>query len=459
MLKRDFFILFAISLLIRVALFLVISAHPMKYYSDSDSHDYEDIALNLMDHGVFSDDTTPPLTPDLYRTPTYPVLITIIYSLTGRSVSAVILFHVLVGALSAALMIPLADALNLSRRVGWHAGIVLAIDPLIDLTTFQLITETVFVGFLILAFLLLALYFKKNDLRWLAGSAVLFGVASLTRPIGQYLPVALLPLFFIAGGKLQFRGVWKAALMFLVVSMVITYSWAYRNYSQSHLWTLSAIGDVNLLYYRAMEVVAEEEDLSEDEAYAQLEQEVAAEVQAGNLEPAQEIELMHDKAIGIFAQYPLTTFKVHAKGFVKVMANPGFDLVCIMLETQTIEFDAQGNMSGCSSSGEDGLVGQIVGKLSQMTWVEKSVAVLEMLILAGLYLGVVIAAWKLLRKKQWYLLYFLLVPAAYFSVLSSGGESVSRFRIPFIPFLAILMGIAFSEVYFHTDEKETMKNY
>lgn len=453
MLKRDFLILFVISLLIRVALFMVISVHPEKYYSDSDSHDYEDIALNMMDHGAFSDDTIPPYTPDLYRTPTYPVLITIIYSLTGRSVSAVIMFHVLVGALSAALMIPLADALNLSRRVGWLAGIVLAIDPLIDLTTFQLITETVFVDFLLLAVFLLAIYFKKKDLRWLAGSAVLFGIASLTRPIDQYLPVALLPLFFIAGGKLQFRDVWKGAVMFLVVSMVVTYSWAYRNYSQAHLWTLSAIGDVNLLYYRAMEVVAEEEDLSEDEALAQLEQEVAVEVESGHLDRAQEIEFMHDKAIGIFLQYPLTTFKVHALGFVKVIANPGFDLVCIMLETQNIEFDAQGNMNGCSSSGEDGLVGQIVGKLSQMNWLEKSVAVLEMVILAGLYLGSAIAVWKLLRDRRWFLLYFLLVPVAYFSVLSAGGESVSRFRIPFIPFLAILMGIAFTEVYFHADEK------
>lgn len=444
--KKDFVFVFVVSLLIRAALFLAISASPEKFYSDTDSQDYEGIALNLMEYGVFSEETNPPFTPDLYRTPVYPALIAVIYLLTGKSVSAVIFIQIIFGSLLSASMVPLAGRLGFSSRVGRVAGLVLAVDPLLVLTGYQLITETVFVLLLLLAFWALANFFDKEDRRWLAGAAVLIGLASLTRPINQFLPIILTLLFLIKAGKLRFDLAWKNALIFLIISMAITYSWALRNYLRTDVWTLSAIGDFNLLYYRAAGVIAEEEGLTVDEAQARLRQQMADEVEDGYLDSAGEIELMREKALTIFFDYPLATLTVHAKGVVKVFANPGFNLFCIILETQDIGTDAHGNMVGCKSKDGSGLFNQVIGTLSNMNLAEKTAVALEMLILTGMYLGAVNGMWKLFKAKQWFPLYFLLGPIVYFVVLSAGGESVSRFRIPFLPFLAVLMGIAFSNV-------------
>lgn len=451
--NNKFLVVFIISLLIRVVFFLVISTSPEKYYSDSDSYDYEDIAINLISYGVFSDDVSLPLTPDLYRTPVYPCLVAVIFYFAGKSVAAVILLHIVIGALLSAFMVPLVDALNLSTRVGMIAGLVLAFDPLLILTTFQLITETVFVGIFAFAIWTLAMFFKREDRRWLIAAAVLLAAATLTRPVNQFLPFFLLPLFLLKNGKFQSSLVWKNMLIFTMISMVVPYSWAFRNYLQTSVWTLSAIGDYNLLYYRAMAVIAEEEGLSDDEAHVLLQQQVEDEVKNERLDRAGEIELMRKKATAIFLQYPLTTLYIHAKGFLKVIANPGINLVCIMLGTQEIELDSNGNMRGCNSSGEIGMFGRVLGLFSQMNLVEKLVVAFEISILVGLYLGAAISVWKIISAKKWFLLYFLLSPVAYFSVLSAGGESVSRFRIPFLPFLAVLMGIAFSNVYLVMPEK------
>lgn len=444
--KKDFVLVFVISFLIRSVLFLAISASPEKFYSDTDSQDYEGIALNLMEYGVFSEETSPPFTPDLYRTPVYPVLIAVIYLLTGKSISAVIFFQIILGSLLSAIMVPLVGRVGCSPQSGRMAGLVLAVEPLLVLTEYQLITETVFIFLLLLAFWTLAIFFDKGDRCWLAGAAVLIGLASLTRPINQFLPILLTPLFLIKAGKLRFDPAWKNALIFLIVSMVITYSWALRNYLQTDVWTLSAIGDFNLLYYRAAGVIAEEEGVTVDEAQARLRQQMADEVEDGHLDRAREIELMREKALRIFFDYPLATLAVHAKGAVKVFANPGFNLFCIMLETQDIETDAHGNMVGCKFKGGSVLFNQVFGALSNMNLAEKTAATLEMLILTGIYLGAVNGIWKLFKAKRWFLLYFLLIPVVYFVLLSAGGESVSRFRIPFLPFLVVLMGIAFSNV-------------
>jgi len=452
MIKKDFLLLFLFSMLVRLILFFTIYNQPIKFYSNPDAYNYEQIALNLIQFGNFSAETQPPLTPNLSRTPAYPFFIAGIYALTNKSVFAVILSQILIGSVAAALIPILANSLHLSRRVGWIGGMLLTADPLITLTTYQMITETVFMCFLLVATVMLTLYFQTQKKYWLAGSAVMFALTSLTRPISQYLTFALIPLFFLSTERVEWRSAWKNFLLFLVINLTITYSWAYRNYYEADIWTLSAIGDKNLLYYRASDVLAEERNINEQEAKSELVQSIQAEVNTHNLTAAEEIHLMRTQAMEIFRKYPMTTLKVHAIGFVKVFANPGFNLFCIMLDNDPVSLDASKNIMGCESSKQGGIIKQTKEKIAEMTWLEILVSILEILLLAAMYLGTALGSWNLLQAKQWYLLYFLLVPIAYFSILSAGGESVSRFRIPIIPFLAILAGIGFSRFYLRMKE-------
>ena len=445
--KKSFILLFSLSLAIRLILLLLIYDQPIKYYSGSDAYNYENIAENLIQHGVFSGETQPPLLPNIYRTPVYPYYITGVFLLTGNSVFAVILIQLLVGSFTSALMLVLAENLQLARQIGWTAGLCLALDPLVVFTTYQMIPETIFIGSLALAFVLLTLYFRRRKLSWLLGSAMVFAFTSLTRPINQFLPFALLPLFFIVMEKREWHQASKNALLFLALSVLITYSWAFQNYYETGLFSLSAIGDYNLLYYRAQEVIIEEQELSEDEARAILGKYVQNEVNKNGLTVAEEVGLMREKAFEIFRQYPMTTLKIHFEGLIKVMANPGLRLFCIMTVTDRLQPDEFGDITSCEADDEDGFIAKVMGKFAPMNWLGIVSSLLEIFLLAGVYIGTVFGIWKLVSKKQWYLLGFLLIPILYFSILSAGGESVARFRIPIVPFLALLAGIGFHRVY------------
>ena len=147
---------------------------------------------------------------------------------------------------------------------------------------------------------------------------------------------------------------------------------------------------------------------------------------------------------------------VHVKGFVRVMINPGFNLICKTLDDNEITFDSENNIQGCTAGNSDGFISQTIDIFGQMSLIERLVAVWEIFLLAGIYLGAIVGAWKLLQKKQWKLLYLLLVMIAYFSALSAGGVSVSRYRIPFIPFLAILAAIGATKTVTVSQEKDLL---
>ena len=439
MIRRNVYLIFLFSLFIRLAIWFVVYPQPIKFYSDSDAYNYENIAFNLMEHGEFSGETQPPLEPNYYRTPVYPIYVAGVYSLTENSVFVAVLIQLLIGSVTPALMLVLADILRLSSRVGWSAGLLLAIDPLVLLTNYQLITETMFTFLLVLGIVMLALYFRNRSLTWAVGSGIILALATLTRPISYFLPLALLPLGFVGVSRAQWTQVARGILVFLTIYLFMTNLWAFRNYREIGVWKLSAIGEKNLLYYRAREVLEEEQNKTTDEVNAEIAQLVQTEVDTPGLTTAQEIEWMREQALDIFRQYPVTTLKVHVLGLAKVMVNPGFHLICMMTTTDPIQIDATGGITSCESGGQQ--VEQARGRFASMNGLGIVSAVLEIILLAIFYVGSALGVWKLLRSKQWYLLGLVVIPIIYFSILSAGGESVSRFRIPIVPFLALLAGI------------------
>ncbi len=456
MIKKDFLFIFIIALLVRLAGYFLVYSQPVRFYGNSDSYNYENIAINIIQHHGFSGETESPFTPNLYRTPVYPMLMAGVYSLTGNSVIALILIQILISSFTAALMPVLVYSMNLSPKIGWIAGFVLILDPLIGLTTYLLITETVFISFLIPATLMLVKYFKTKRIAWLISSAILFALTSLTRPVSQLLPLVLVPLFFVIVRNDRWRFALKSTLVFLFISLLLTYSWAYRNYRVANIWTFSAVSVQDLLYKSARDVIAEAEKITKDEAAIKLTQFIRSEVEKHHLSFAEEIYLMRSTALDIFRQHPKTTLMVHVKGFVRVMINPGFNLICKTLDDNEITFDSENNIQGCTAGNSDGFISQTIDIFGQMSLIERLVAVWEIFLLAGIYLGAIVGAWKLLQKKQWKLLYLLLVMIAYFSALSAGGVSVSRYRIPFIPFLAILAAIGATKTVTVSQEKDLL---
>jgi len=53
----------------------------------------------------------------------------------------------------------------------------------------------------------------------------------------------------------------------------------------------------------------------------------------------------------------------------------------------------------------------------------------------------VIGCWALFRRRQWPAVMLLLTLIGYFVLLGAGAEANSRFRVPIIPFLALLAAV------------------
>ena len=62
-------------------------------------------------------------------------------------------------------------------------------------------------------------------------------------------------------------------------------------------------------------------------------------------------------------------------------------------------------------------------------------------LLGLMYAATVIGVFHLVRERRWTTLVLLLIVIAYFFALSAGPEANSRFRIPIVPFFAVLAGV------------------
>jgi 4-amino-4-deoxy-L-arabinose transferase-like glycosyltransferase len=428
------------AIALRLLVFAYIAHEPRKFYTyDSDGYDRR--AMNLLRYGVFASEKAPPLTPDLDRTPVYPVVLAGVFAAAGHTPAAAILLQILLAGVTALLTYGLARELGLSARVGLLAALIVAIDPLSIMTTNYLLTETMFTTLLVGSAWTIVRFWNSGSWRWLLLAALLVALTSLTRPISQFLPLALLPLFALAARKGQ-RRLWLAAgAIFAVLSLALTYTWAYRNYRATGLFTLSTISDTNLIYYRARAVLAEAEGTSQDEAWDKLAARIERTAAQRGLSPAETIELQRQEALAIFTRYPGLTVKMLAKGVGRMLFDPGYTITCAQLDRQSTAFDC---FPGRSSMNEPGLVGKALGKFGQMTPVQQGTLLFSTALLAILYLGAALGTLRLFQERRWLILGLLFLLIAYFVGLSAGGETNSRFRIPVVPFLAILAGTGLS---------------
>ncbi|HEY0604215.1 MAG TPA: glycosyltransferase family 39 protein [Herpetosiphonaceae bacterium] len=424
------------AIVLRLLVFAYIAHEPRKFYTyDSDGYDRR--AMNLLRYGVFASEKEPPLTPDLDRTPVYPVMIAGVFAVAGHTPGAVILLHILLAGVTALLTFMLARELGLPSSVGVLAALIFAVDPLSIMTTNYLLTETLFTTLLVGSVWAVVRFWNSGLWRWLLLSAVLVALTSLTRPISQFLPIAMLPLFVLAARKGQ-RRLWLAAgAVFAVLSLALTYTWAVRNYNATGLFTLSTISDTNLIYYRARAVLAEAEGTSQDQAWDKLEARINQIAAERGLSTAETIDLQREEALAIFTRYPGLTVKMLAKGVGRLLFDPGYTITCAQLDRQSTAFDC---FPGRSSMNEPGLVDKALGRLGQMSLVQQFTLFFSTILLGVVYLSAALGTLRLFRERRWLILGLLFLLIAYFVGLSAGGEANSRFRIPVVPFLAILAG-------------------
>ena len=431
------------TVLFRAGLFLYISPKPLKFFTP-DSFGYDQLANNILRYGVFSAGSKPPFAPDLDRTPAYPAMLTTVYAVAGHSPEAVILLQILLAALTAVVIFGLARQSGITYRVGLLAAALFALEPVSAMTSNLLLTETLFTLLLASASLLLLFYWRSSRLRWLLLGTALFGLAALTRPVSQFLPLALIPVVVAMGRHLGWRHVTVAIVLFVGISMGITYSWAARNYREGGVFTLSTVSDINLVYYRAREVLADVEGTSQEAALQKLQARVAQMSPPGAVSPAEQGALQREVALDIFRRYPAQTVTMELKGAARIFIDPGYSATCTLLDrnsTSTECFQGQATMD------EPGAVGKALGRFTLMNRLQQAILVWSVLLSAVIYLGAALGLVSMMRGRKQLPALLLAVVVGYLVLVSAGAEAYSRFRIPMVPFLSVLAAVGISGVW------------
>jgi hypothetical protein len=206
---------------------------------------YYDVTKNLIEGNGLSSSQTPPYEPYSFRPPLYHLFILGSYQFGGYE--AVIALQILLGSLVPIIGMCLARYFTQRREVLGALGLFLAVEPSGVLYSTILYSETLFTVLFLGALWAFFEYLRRNTLNLLAFSGVLLGLATLTRPTSQYVPLVFLAVFiWRRWGRLLARETWVPILMYSAIFIAILSPWAMRNYLVFGVWGLSPQTGVNL---------------------------------------------------------------------------------------------------------------------------------------------------------------------------------------------------------------------
>ena len=378
------------------------------WFPDSDS--YVAPALQLAaGHGFLNSSGT----PELFRTPGYPLLL-----VPGAWLDAVegvgVGLQIVLGTLMIPLVASMVGRLRLPaslRLAAWWQ----AIDPLSIVLGATLLSETLFTFVVALALWVLL---EKRDARTPVGG-LLVGFAILVRPAGLYLPLFLTPVL------LRFRG-WKWAMVFLVCSYVLPASWVIRN---ATLGTpIFSVSSTELLdcYYRPA-IVAQTTDSS---YYAQRIQMGCLDGTAGKVTLAERDRRSRQAVL----RHPGAFASVQLKGFLRAMGDPGlFDAFKI-----SGEYPQGGGLLGVASDKGIGAAVAILWHTHRFLVVTSMAGFLLLVLFYAMSLGGLWQVWRERKNLNGAGIFLLLAALFYFLIFSCGPQAEARFRLPAVPILAIL---------------------
>ncbi|HQE93390.1 MAG TPA: glycosyltransferase family 39 protein [Anaerolineae bacterium] len=192
-----------------------------------DATGYHYLAVNMLEHGIYSLNSAPPWRADNIRAPLYPLFVAFWYAIGGPNPDCVAFVQPLLDVLTVVVLLKFGTLIA-GPRVGRLAALLYALNPSSWRFCNELLTEILF-GLLLTAglwmFARYLLYWRQRDaLR----CGVLLGAGILCKPNIQFLPLALLAL--LAHGIFVHRqGWWHGAVIVAGTIGVLLLPWLVRN--------------------------------------------------------------------------------------------------------------------------------------------------------------------------------------------------------------------------------------
>lgn len=252
-------ILFSVAFLLRVFILIAIlwwqgvvgdfDGRPANLFPimGGDSTDYYRLAQNLINHRQFSLSENAPFFLESLRVPAYPAFIAVIL-LLFKSLYAVSIIQDILAALAVVLFYRLSK-LFFSERISIAAVILFMLEPSGLFLSNIILTETFFL-FLFILFLYVFLKQKENPaIFYFLVSGIILGIATLTRPIAQFIPFFAIVFTFILYRNYPLKKIIVLNAIFIVGFLLIVLPWSIRNKIIFNSFQLSSVGVFNWYNY------------------------------------------------------------------------------------------------------------------------------------------------------------------------------------------------------------------
>ncbi len=411
-----------------------------------DSIHYVHLADNLVTLHAYQFD---PGVPYRGATPGYPVLLAGTQATIG-SMTPLVLVQILFSALAVVLIYRMARTL-LPARYALVPALIYALDPMVVFTDTTLMTDSIFNALLIgVVYLAFFVEHRRRVLQWFV-IGLLLGIATLIRPIGQFL-VLVFPALYLLRALMERKSDYgprlKAACVCVVGFALVVTPWIVRNHTYFDAYEISFLGSYDLLTndvrgYLAWRALARTSDPLpailvmrhvNDPIFAIVDKEIA--VALTELTPPGEDRSNYEGRLGM--RYILND-PIRYGYFHGVNTIPFFISSSIATYGQTVrqlrdskDFFAPASLSLL------GNVKEMLHPADARSFMSAAFAIgpigLEVLWWVLVTLAAIVAV--VLQRKQFIIVFFAVL-ILYFAALT-GPMSASRYRIPAEPYLLIL---------------------
>ena len=409
----------------------IYEAHPARTVAQ-DSAGYDRLAKSLLDSGEFSSRQKDGVQPEIIRTPGYPIYLAVVYGLTGTNQQYwALAVQVVISALT---LLPLFWIGNMiwNPATGLLAAVFYALDYISFLASQMLLTDSLYVFFLVVALCLGVLALKgSNRLKTvLLAFGLALGVATLIRPVSYYLIVpVLLGFCWVYTLRSGWRNAVLLTLLILLPWLVIVGGWQARNYMVADTAQISAIQGINLMRYRGAHIVGYHHNLDLLDAREEFMRDIPGHAR---MTTAEKSRAYTEKTLALIKSDPDLAVQGQIRGTGQLLLVPG--------EAETMRY-----------LGLDSPAAGVAGDFLRLQWDEFAdkwlttntlsfaVFVIALGYMVLLYTGSGIAVFNLLRSKSANpaAQVFLLGVALYFILVSGGPEGYPRLRMPIMPVLAL----------------------
>lgn len=379
-----------------------------------DSTQYLELADSLRcDRRFYSSEGGVPA-PDMFRTPGYPVFLAFLGLLPGSVPALAALLQCFIGVLTVALAWRWFSELSPGRGAVLGA-LLLAADMSYVLHTPLVLTETLFLFFLVLSLRLFWSAMSAGSVRSAALAGLIVGAATIVRPVSLYLPALLFP--FLARHN-------KAMAAFLAAALLFPCAWIARNGALTGNFTFSSIGGISLLRYPAANIEARLKGISWREADRSLRERTDA-ARGPYASQAEKGAVYMREALPIIKAHPFLLGVICLRGAAYVLFGTGEEMIFS---------DFGVDLAPVMAATKDVPLGGTRALAARYPWAAL-VKAWYLLFLFFLYGAAARGLWCLFKEGHRAGAGFLLAGLFYFLAISS-YQGYYRFRLPMLPLLA-----------------------